>query len=249
VRERCVGGVCKQGEATNCMAVADACNVGVCDEAADECKRAPAREGMSCDDGSFCTATDSCRAGQCKGSGTTECPSTPCHIGVCDEEANACKQKPGKDGEMCDDGNPCTREATCSEGVCRGVLCENECAPGFDCRMDCAQAATCYNTCKESGSCEIDCAGSASCGLACHSTGCTLDCRGAAQCGAKCEGSASCTIDCRDAASCTEVICKPGANCTLLCAGSPSCSFKECKDPLHCADGSIACGRDCLLAP
>jgi hypothetical protein len=51
--------------ASQCTALADACNVGVC--TSNHCVAQPANEGQACDDGIACRGPDTCTAGVCDG--------------------------------------------------------------------------------------------------------------------------------------------------------------------------------------
>ena len=57
------------GSATDCSAFDDQCNVGVCNETADQCEAQAANEGNNCEDGDVCTTEDTCSGGTCQ-SGT-----------------------------------------------------------------------------------------------------------------------------------------------------------------------------------
>jgi hypothetical protein len=86
--DTCRGGICV-GTLKDCSSLNDQCNVGECNLVTGECGTQPKQDGTSCDDGQFCTATDSCHAGQCIGSGS------PCTAGqVCDEVHAACQNCP-----------------------------------------------------------------------------------------------------------------------------------------------------------
>jgi hypothetical protein len=83
------------------------------------CGSVPANEFGSCDDGLFCTEDDTCVNGACEGGTPKYCPSLDsCHLGVCDEALQTCKNIAGNDGGQCDDGNTCTGVGLCAAGVC-----------------------------------------------------------------------------------------------------------------------------------
>src|SRR5262249_60549078 len=71
VNDTCRRGVCR-GTLRDCSALADQCNGGVCNEATEQCERAPKREGTLCDDGDACTRTDTCPAGARAGAGPVQ---------------------------------------------------------------------------------------------------------------------------------------------------------------------------------
>ncbi len=102
--------------AEDCVAFSDACNVGACVNA--QCAKLPANDGVSCDDGKFCTQNDLCDAGKCTGT-LKFCSSTDaCHIGTCDIESDTCIEVPGNEGQPCFDQNPCTQTGICKSGAC-----------------------------------------------------------------------------------------------------------------------------------
>jgi hypothetical protein len=55
----------------------------------------------------------------CVGGTGKFCPSLDsCHLGVCDEELDTCKNIVGNDGGQCDDGDLCTQAGVCAAGAC-----------------------------------------------------------------------------------------------------------------------------------
>jgi hypothetical protein len=62
--ETCSAGVCDGGGPTDCSALDDQCNAGICDEASDSCVSDSFADGTSCDDGDSC-AGDTCQSGVC----------------------------------------------------------------------------------------------------------------------------------------------------------------------------------------
>ncbi len=132
----CGNGVVEVGEECDDGASnGDGCCTAECTAVAD---------GAGCDDGLFCTATDTCQAGACTGAGD------PCAAGgecndVCNENAGDCLSDAGAactdDADVCtddvcdgagacihpnntapcDDGDPCTTVDTCDAGMCSGT--------------------------------------------------------------------------------------------------------------------------------
>ena len=103
--------------ASDCTAMNDACNLGSCVNGT--CIKAPANDMGACDDTLFCTDNDICMSGVCIGGTPKFCaPSNACHLGVCDETADACTEMPGNDGAQCDDMDNCTLAGSCSGGTC-----------------------------------------------------------------------------------------------------------------------------------
>jgi hypothetical protein len=84
------------------------------------CENTPVTDGTACDDGAFCTASDTCEAGVCEGTGSP-CTATT----TCNEETQTCD---------------CTLDADCDDGVfCNGAeTCDGTCQDGtpVDCPDD-----------------------------------------------------------------------------------------------------------------
>ena len=96
------------------------CSTGTC--SAGYCVYAAAANGTYCSDGNFCTASDTCVAGQCaSGTPVTPTPSSACMIATCDPVFGIV-QTPVPSGTSCaTDSNACTGSgnATCDgQGSC-----------------------------------------------------------------------------------------------------------------------------------
>lgn len=79
-------------------------------------------DATSCEDGLFCTTSDTCRDGVCIGGGPRGCDDgNACTSDACNEATDACDHAPDADadGVACDDADACT-----SGGSCRGGACE-----------------------------------------------------------------------------------------------------------------------------
>jgi hypothetical protein len=99
----------------------------VCDEELDQCVSTPINIGTMCSDPLFCLNG---RAMECSELGLCEDPNpeagTPCEgetgnqcTGyVCDEAAEDCVETPVANGTACNDGNPCTGDNQCQNGLC-----------------------------------------------------------------------------------------------------------------------------------
>jgi hypothetical protein len=111
------GGTIVCNEAKDCAALNGACVQGACINGV--CEQEPANQYGACDDGLFCTEDDTCVDGFCEGGTQKLCASQDaCHIGVCDEDLQTCKNIAGNDGAQCDDMDLCTQTGLCSGGVC-----------------------------------------------------------------------------------------------------------------------------------
>src|SRR5690606_37136127 len=79
----------------------------------------------SCDDGQFCTVTDTCDGtGVCVGEGLNDCGMSPpeCQEVVCDEAAKACSTQNIPAGGACNTNDLCVVGATCDAfGQCSGT--------------------------------------------------------------------------------------------------------------------------------
>ncbi len=98
-----------------------------CDEAFDNCIGNDAN-GTPCNDGLFCTATDTCNgAGSCVGMGDP-CPGPDgdgdC-VESCKEIVDDCTEN-DPNGSSCDDGNATTIDDQCTSGVCDGTASDTD---------------------------------------------------------------------------------------------------------------------------
>ena len=116
-------GTCSAGAPVVCTATA--CNApGTCDSATGQCSaQTPVANGTACSDNNACTQTDTCQAGACVGGNPVVCSTTlACHTaGTCVPATGVCSPAvPVADGTLCDDGNFCTSNDACTNGVCVG---------------------------------------------------------------------------------------------------------------------------------
>lgn len=128
---------------------------------------------QNCDDGLDCT-TDSCAgqglcrhephsgmcvvlvpgdiAASCVTEGTVK-SDNPCR--VCNPSVDSGRWSP-RNGGTCDDGDSCTQDDTCREGVCRGTFFGNKCTDNLTCTQDlCNADGSCANPLVD-GTCLID---------------------------------------------------------------------------------------------
>ena len=120
VGETCQGGQCSGGASQDCLSAGDQCNTASYnpDGAEGNCVTiTPVVDGTECDDGLFCTQTDTCLVGVCDGSGN------PC-AQLCDDVGDLCVEC-FVDGQ-CDDGVVCTEES-CVEGGCVSTPNDGNC--------------------------------------------------------------------------------------------------------------------------
>ncbi len=119
------GGVCADGTCLGTPVVCasgDPCMSSYCAPGVG-CVDTPA-SGNPCDDGDDCTSDDHCEAGVCLGTPSCSCTSdaecatgSPCATGACVD--GSCTAVPTT--AACDDGDPCTSNDACVEGVCQGT--------------------------------------------------------------------------------------------------------------------------------
>jgi len=58
---------CKSETSPNCSTFSDQCNIGICDENLDQCKKQSKNEDKTCDDETNCTSVTTCQNGSCVG--------------------------------------------------------------------------------------------------------------------------------------------------------------------------------------
>ena len=248
-------GPCQTAE--DCAAAGDACNVGTCING--ECEKTPTNEGASCDDGKACTTGDTCQAGTCTGP-KNPCPSSsPCHVGDCDLELDACVEVPGNDGVGCVDEDPCTLTGVCQAGTCapgQPVDCsflDGPCSVGeCDARIGCiAVALNDGAPCEDGFFCTVD---DACDGGIC--TGAPNTCpTGEDIClVATCNENADACVSvagndgaaCDDGDACTAATTCSGGDCG---GGQPANEGGACDDAKACTTGDVCAAGSCTGVP
>jgi hypothetical protein len=129
------------------------CQVAQCNTQTKQCEVVNDEEGVACDDGLFCTISDSCSAGTCVGGPQNDCGMAPpqCTEVTCDESSQTCSSAPSMNGAACQDPNDlCVKGSTCSNGLCIGGQ-QDDCF-FFPVPSDC-HVATCNPM---SGMCEAE---------------------------------------------------------------------------------------------
>jgi len=119
--DTCLAGACAAGAARDCSFVADGCNAGTCDEAADACLKAPLADVITiCDDADACTPGSHCESGACVGEDRVTCADKGlcAGVGACDALTGQCVYVATADGTPCDDGLYCTLADACADGAC-----------------------------------------------------------------------------------------------------------------------------------
>jgi len=119
--DACADGICR-GAPLDCSAHDDACHVGACVGTSGICEALPANNGGPCDDGDLCTVDDTCADGTCAGQ-PLDCSGldSACTVGVCHPSTGTCIAQTVTAGTNCDDGDGCTVDDGCANGVCLGT--------------------------------------------------------------------------------------------------------------------------------
>ncbi|MBI5535277.1 MAG: hypothetical protein HY898_21295 [Deltaproteobacteria bacterium] len=127
-RDMCMSGSCQGSDPVICYARDDCHNAGVCNTSTGICTDPEKPNGTTCNDGSACTQTDTCQAGNCTGSNPIVCTALDeCHdVGTCNPANGTCSNPNKANGAACDDRSDCTRSDSCQNGSCIGsdpVVC------------------------------------------------------------------------------------------------------------------------------
>ncbi len=242
----------------------DPCVIQTCNGDSGKCQSSPADDGVDCDDGNTCTATDTCEAGACKGGEALECnDGNPCTLDACDSEEGC--QYTNDDGASCEDGELCIINDVCEAGECVSGS-PKDCDDGNPCTL-----AKCED---DTGKCkQADLPDQSPCddAIAC-TTGesCLLGtCLGTP---ADCDDGNPCTDDscveeqggcvnipnafpCDDGDACTSVdLCSDGTcsgSSPIVCDDGNSCTLDSCDPASGCVnavqDGQCDDGNACTV--
>jgi hypothetical protein len=104
------------------------CQVAQCNVQTGQCEVVNDEQGVACDDGMFCTISDSCSMGTCVGGPQNDCGMAPpqCTEVTCDEMSQTCSSAPSMNGAACQDANDlCLKGATCNNGLCIGGVTDD----------------------------------------------------------------------------------------------------------------------------
>ena len=252
-KDACTAGTC-QGAPKKCDDN-NPCTDDTCDKGG--CNNAP--NTSPCDDGDACTLGDKCTAEQgvgiCKAGLVKMCEDGNTCLGeACNGATGQCDKKPAKDGQTCDDGDPCTLTSGCKGGACASSA-KKSCADANPCTQD--------DQCDASGNCVFPPA-AASCT---DGIGCTEDvCKGgkctSAPSHTSCDDGNNCSADtCDTAMGCsstsTAMSCDDGNACTVgdTCGdmdGKAAClpgAATECDDANICTADSCVPTQGCSYKP
>ncbi len=253
--DTCSGGVC--------VGAGDQCPGLLCDEIYDECVEcftpsdcddgnfctddtcgggvcSNPNNTLPCDDGLFCTQTDTCSGGGCVGSGD------PCPGQLCDDVGDVCVDC--FTHPECDDGNGCT-EDVCIGGACYHVDNSDPCDDGDACTTDdaCSGGACAGSpiSCDDGNACTDDSCDPA---LGCRYVNNTDPCEDGDACttGDACANGACAggpPPDCDDGNACTDDSCDPPQGCRHVDNSDP------CDDNDACTTDDTCTGGACVGAP
>ncbi len=259
-KDQCKDGKCVAGAAKTCDD-GNPCTTDTCDPKKG-CVYAPG-SGLPCNaDDNPCTTNDLCKDGKCEAGAKKSCDSGDvCILGKCDLNGGKCKYT-SKDGEVCNDGNPCSKDEKCKGDVCKGEVldCDDKntctidsCDPKSGCLHKgatgpCDDGSKCTNqdSCKDSKCVGLSIDVTASCD---DDNSCTVDsceadkgCVNAPKNAGSCDDGNTCTVN--DA--CKAGKCESGVN-TCGCTKDSDCATKEdgnlCNGTLYCntAKGKFTC--------
>jgi hypothetical protein len=244
------GETCNEEPGTPCLGDGNPCTDDVCDG---EGACTHPNNTDSCDDGLYCTVTDTCIGGTCQGSGNP-CAGGPECADTCDELTDGCNDPAAN--PCTDDGNPCTDDICDGSGSCLHPFNAAPCDDGNACTVnDVCFGGTCVGggprDCDDGNVCTDD-----SCN---PESGCLHDANTAV-----CDDGNACTVgdvcaagsciggappDCDDGNLCTDDTCNPAVGCEntnntvacddgLFCTGSDACSGGVCVGgPSPCTGG------------
>ena len=131
-----VSGNCDDGDP--CTAPGS-CVQGACVAGPQICQCKTQADCAVFDDANPCNGTFFCDAsvGQCKANlaAVPVCPPSldPCTQNACDPLTGGCKQTPAKAGTQCQDGEACTKNDSCQDGVCKPGVSVCACLTDADC--------------------------------------------------------------------------------------------------------------------
>ena len=152
--DRCFNGECS-GTPITCPDDGNPCTDNVCDQSMG-CMAI--YNSIPCDDGLFCTESDTCFNGACVGQSTFCGVATDCLNAYCDEAADRCTEEAFSDGTPCDDGDPSTPVDICQSGLCNGI--SNQC-PGHPDMIVLGDGVSCVDRYEASAFANSDCSGAA----------------------------------------------------------------------------------------
>ncbi len=235
IGDACDAGLCV-GRQKDCSAFDGPCNQGACDTDIGECGPQPRTDGTSCDDGQWCTETDSCQAGACVGQLRDCDDGDDCTADSCNEGSQLCDYvlvpRPGAEGPPgdpnCGNGadDDCDGLVDGADPNCLGCTSDADCDDGNPCTADSCEGLECLNSPVADG------------------TACSdgLYCTVADACNqGKCQAAPR---DCNQgAASCKLGVCLEDED---RCELRDEADGTPCADGLYCTEGDQCAAGDCI---
>lgn len=232
----CVDGECIPGEPVDCNDN-NPCTDDTCDSVLG-CLNAS--NDLACDDGNFCTESDTCANGVCIGlvidcDDANECTDDSC------EPFSGCHNS--NNTADCDDANACTTNDVCAGGACvPGVakscddtnLCTNEtCDPLTECvytQTDCDDGDPCTTD-----SCDPQTGECVHAPLVCNDFNL---CNGTETCDPAIGCVVGVALNCDDENPCTDDSCVPATGCVSVANTAPCTDEDPCTGPEVCSGGA-----------
>ena len=240
--DQCVEGKCEYAELLDC-GDSDPCTKESCDP---DLGCVYTHNQAPCNDNDVCTLNDTCSSGVCEGQEPLPCnDSNVCTEDLCDAQTG-CQFVP--QDVACSDGNDCTENDWCVEGVCLGltaVVCTDNnvctadsCQPDGGCQFD-HIVVPCDDTdpCTINDMCDAGvCLGGSEAGCDDENV-CTLD---------GCEAFVGCTHDPQDGECTDNTECTSDDTCVAgQCTGTPV----VCNDSDDCTEDSCDPEDGCQFVP
>ncbi len=240
--DACTNGVCV-GSAVDCSSLDDQCLVGACNPSTGVCESVSANEGGICSDGDLCTTNDACTNGLCEGE-FVDCSGLDddCNLGVCASSTGFCEQVAVNESGGCDDGDLCTENDACADGICEGTtvdcsgldgMCQTGICDGGSGQCV-AQLAADGTSCDDGDLCTDDdeCTGGSCAGTSADCSGLDDQCN-VGTCNAS-------TGACEAVPTNEGQLCDDGIDCTF----DETCTSGACSGTLEDCDGDGVCDGD-----
>jgi len=132
--ETCQSQECQGGSNYDCSYLNDDCNVGQCNEQANQCTTIPINNGGDCNSDNLCFTPGTCNNGNCEGSNIlVDCnDAIDCTLDSCVPATGECSFTPNNN--LCsDDGIACTIESCITGQGCVSEPSDGLCQPGYTC--------------------------------------------------------------------------------------------------------------------
>ncbi len=240
--ETCTGATCAAGSTVACDDK-NPCTTDLCDKKLG-CQFSPLNiptgTTVACDDLNPCTENDKCAiTGKCLGTDVTKgLQLLPCQVALCDKTTGNLTYSGAPDTTACDDGDPCTKQDSCTSQQCKGTTLV--CNDGNPCTDDACDPKKCSPGTGSAVICGQCVAPQKADGQSCDD-------------GNKCTSGDTCTqgacsglpTDCNDNNACTNDSCLPGSGCLH----TPVTTASFCDDGDNCTTVDKCVGTTCKGSP